>query len=112
MFWRLPRCPQTDQQAEKGMGQSGEHHGPFISQETWDTVQRLDKRLAELEMLVVATYEDKVKQAIHEAVCIQLMNRYEAERRDMLEWRTQPLAHLEATQEDKPATDGTLCEIV
>lgn len=38
----------------------------------------LDKRLAELEKLVVANYEDKVKGAIPEAVCAQLMKRYEA----------------------------------
>ena len=75
------------------------------------TLSGLDKRLAELEKLVVATYEDKVKQAIPEAVCIQLMNRYEAERRDKLEQRTQLMAQLEATQEDEQATDDWLTMI-
>lgn len=75
------------------------------------TLSGLDKRLAELEKLVVATYEDKVKQAIPEAVCIQLMNRYEAERRDKLEQRTQLMAQLEATQEDEQTTEDWLSMI-
>lgn len=37
------------------------------------TMDALDKRLAELEKLVVAAYEDKVKGAIPEAVCVQLL---------------------------------------
>lgn len=68
------------------------------------TLAALDKRLAELEKLVVSTYEDKVKGAIPEALCIQLLNRYEAERRDKLEQRTQ----LEAVQEDEQTTDSWL----
>lgn len=68
----------------------------------------LDKRLAELEKLVVATYEDKVRGTIPEAVCVQLMNRYEAERQEKLEQRTQFTAQLEATQEDEQAVDDWL----
>jgi hypothetical protein len=44
------------------------------------TMATLDNRLAELEKLVVAAYEDKVKGAIPEAVCVQLMKRYEDEK--------------------------------
>lgn len=68
----------------------------------------LDKRLAELDKLVLATYEDKVKGAMPEALCIQLMNRYEAERQEKLEQRTQLNAQLEACQEDKQAVDNWL----
>jgi hypothetical protein len=35
----------------------------------------MDKRLAELEKLVVSAYEDKVKGIMPEALCVQLMNR-------------------------------------
>ncbi len=46
------------------------------------TLTALDKRLAELEKLVVATYEDEVKGVMPEALCVQLLRRYEAERRE------------------------------
>ena len=72
------------------------------------TLAAVDKRLAELERLVVAAYEDKVKGVMPEALCVQLMNRYEAERRDKLEQRTQLTAQLEATQEDECAADEWL----
>ena len=71
----------------------------------------MDKRLAELEKLVVAAYEDKVKGIMPEALCVQLMNRYEDERRGKLEQRTQLTAQLEATQEDEQATDEWLAVI-
>ena len=73
----------------------------------------VDKRLAELEKLVVSAYEDKVKGIgiMPEALCIQLMNRYEDERRGKLEQRTQLTAQLEATQEDEQATDEWLAVI-
>ena len=75
------------------------------------TLTVVDKRLAELEKLVVAAYEDKVKGVMPEALCVQLMNRYEDERRDKLEQRTQLTAQLEATQEDEQATDEWLAVI-
>ena len=43
----------------------------------------------QLEKLVVSAYEDKVKGIMPEALCVQLMNRYEDERRGQLEQRTQ-----------------------
>ena len=49
------------------------------------TLAAVDKRLAELEKLVVSAYEDKVKGVMPEALCVQLMNRYEDERRSKLE---------------------------
>ena len=75
------------------------------------TMDALDKRLAELERLVVAAYEDKVKGAIPEAVCIQLLKRYEDERTKKLEQRTKLSAQLEACQEDEKATDDWLTMI-
>ena len=72
------------------------------------TLAALDKRLAELDNLVVAAYEDKVKGVMPEALCVQLLNRYEAERKDKLEQRTQLTAQLEAHREDECAADEWL----
>ena len=72
------------------------------------TMEALDKRLAELEKLVVAAYEDKVKGAIPEAVCVQLLKRYEDERTEKLEQRTKLSAQLEVCQEDEKAADDWL----
>ncbi len=43
-----------------------------------------------------------------EALCVQLLNRYEAERKDKLEQRTQLTAQLEAHREDECAADNWL----
>lgn len=75
------------------------------------TMTALDKRLAELEKLVVAAYEDKVKGAIPEAMCIQLLKRYEGERADKLEQRTKLSTQLEVCQEDEKAADNWLTMI-
>ena len=75
------------------------------------TMDALDKRLAELEKLVVAAYEDKVKGAIPEAVCVQLLKRYEDERAEKLEQRTRLSAQLETCQEDEKAADDWLAMI-
>ena len=52
-----------------------------------------------------------ILQHMPEALCVQLMNRYEDERRGKLEQRTQLTAQLEATQEDEQATDEWLAVI-
>lgn len=75
------------------------------------TMDALDKRLVELEKLVVAAYEDKVKGVIPEAVCVQLLKRYEDERMDKLEQRTKLSAQLEACQEDEKTADDWLMMI-
>ena len=75
------------------------------------TLTALDKRLAELDKLVLSAYEDKVKSAIPEAVCVQLMNRYETERREKQEQRVQVTAQLEACQEDEQSTDDWIALI-
>ena len=41
-----------------------------------------------------------------ESVCIQLLNRYEAERKDKLEQRSELSARLEVMSEDVQAVDG------
>ena len=69
------------------------------------TMDALDKRLTELEKLVFTAYEDKVKGAIPEAVCVQLLKRYEDERTEKLEQRTKLSTQLEACQEDEKAAD-------
>ncbi len=61
--------------------------------------------------LVVAAYEDKVKGAIPEAVCVQLPKRYEDERTDKLEQRTKLSAQLDDCQEDEKTTDDWLALI-
>ena len=75
------------------------------------TMDALDKRFAELEKPVVTAYEDKVKGVIPEAVCVQLLKRYEDERADKLEQRTKLSAQLELCQEDEKAADDWLAII-
>lgn len=65
----------------------------------------LDKRIAELDKLVVAAYEDKVAGRIPEALYIQFLTRYENERREKLAERTVLTAQLDARQEDKKSVD-------
>lgn len=65
----------------------------------------LDKRIAELDKLVVAAYEDKVAGRIPEALYIQFLTRYENERREKLAERTVLTAQLDARQEDEKSVD-------
>ena len=46
---------------------------------TRKTVKTVCKRLGKLEKLVQSTYEDRVKGLIPEAVCIELLNKYQTE---------------------------------
>ena len=64
------------------------------------TLTVVEKRLAELSRLTQAIYEDKVMGHIPEAVCVQLMNQYEAERTEKLEQRTHLSGELEAYQQE------------
>ncbi len=59
-----------------------------------------EKRLAELGKLVQAVYEDKVLGRIPEAVCVQLINQYEAERAEKLEQKGRLSGELEAYQQE------------
>jgi len=64
------------------------------------TLTAVEKRLAELGKLVQAIYEDKVMGRVPEAICIQLMNQYEAERAEKLEQKGRLSGELEAYQQD------------
>lgn len=69
------------------------------------SLSALDKRIAELDKLVVAAYEDKVAGHIPEALCIQFLTRYENERQEKLAERTALTAQLDARQEDEKSVD-------
>lgn len=60
----------------------------------------IEKRLAELGKLIQSIYEDKVMGRIPEAVCIQLMNQYEAERAEKLEQKSRLTDALETYQQE------------
>ena len=60
----------------------------------------IEKRLAELGKLVQAIYEDKVMGRVPEAICIQLMNQYEAERAEKLEQKGRLSGELETYQQE------------
>lgn len=68
----------------------------------------LDKRLAELEKLIQAAYEDKVMGRIPENVCIQLLNKYEAERTEKLERKKDISAKLAASRANEQSVDDWL----
>ena len=68
----------------------------------------LEKRLAELEKLIQAAYEDKVMGRIPEGVCINLLNKYEAERAEKLELKKELSAKLAASQESEKSVDDWL----
>lgn len=68
----------------------------------------LDKRLAELEKLIQAAYEDKVMGRIPEGVCIQLLNKYEAERTEKLEHKKDISAKLAASRANEQSVDDWL----
>ncbi len=69
------------------------------------TLTSVEKRLKEIDKLVVSTYEDKVKGAIPEAICVQLMRRYEDERLDKLEQKTELIAKAEALKQSETEAD-------
>ena len=69
---------------------------------------QLRKRLAELERLVQSTYEDKVKGLIPEAVCIELLNKYQTERTE----KAAQLEELERRIEDSQTVQNDVQEWV
>ena len=60
--------------------------------------------MAELEKLIAAAYEDKVKGAIPEAVCVELLNKYQAERTE----KADQLKALEQQMEDTKAVENNV----
>lgn len=75
---------------------------------TRKTVKAIRKRLGELEKLVQSTYEDKVKGLIPEAVCIELLNKYQTERTE----KTARLMELEQQIEDSQTVQNDVQEWV
>ncbi len=69
------------------------------------TLVATEKRLSELERLVMSAYEDKVKGAIPEALCVQLLHRYEDERLEKLEQKAELTARIEAMEQVESDTD-------
>ena len=63
------------------------------------TTKALNKRLTELEKLIAATYEDKVKGLIPETVCVELLNKYQAERNEKTAQLKELERQLDTTQE-------------
>ena len=68
----------------------------------------LDKRLAELEKLVQAVYEDKVMGRIPEAICVKLLKQYEAERAEKLESKQKLSAKIAESAADTKSIDDWL----
>ena len=68
----------------------------------------IDKRLAELDKLIQAAYEDKVMGRIPESVCINLLNKYESERSEKLERKKELSAKLAASEESEKSVDDWL----
>lgn len=75
---------------------------------TKKNVKAIRKRLGELEKLVQSTYEDKVKGLIPEAVCIELLNKYQTERAE----KTAQLRELERQIEDSQTVQNDVQEWV
>lgn len=69
------------------------------------TLTATEKRLSELEKLVISAYEDKVRGAIPEAVCVQLLNRYESERLEKMEQKAEISAKIESLEQTENGTD-------
>jgi len=71
-------------------------------------IKTLNKRLSELEKLLQSVYEDKIKGKIPEAVCIELMNKYQTERTE----KSAQLKELEQKIEDNQAVQNDVQEWV
>lgn len=69
------------------------------------TLTATDKRLTELDKLMQSVYEDKVRGSIPEAFCIQLMHKYEDERKEKLLQKADLIAKIEAMREADSGTD-------
>ena len=68
----------------------------------------IDKRLAELEKLIQAAYEDKVMGRIPEGVCVNLLNKYESERAEKLDCKKELTAKLSTSEENEKSVDDWL----
>ena len=65
----------------------------------------IGKRLPELDKLIQSAYEDKVLGRIPESVCVNLLNQYEAERREKQERHKELTGQLAASRETESSVD-------
>ena len=68
----------------------------------------IGKRLPELDKLIQSAYEDKVLGRIPESVCVNLLNQYEAERREKQECRKERTEQRAARLETESSVDAWL----
>ena len=68
----------------------------------------IGKWLPDLDKLIQPAYEDKVLGRIPESVCVNLLNQYEAERREKQERRKELTEQLAARLETEPSVDAWL----
>ena len=68
----------------------------------------IGKRLPELYKLIQSAYEDKVLGRIPESVCVNLLNQYEAERREKQDRRKELTEQLAASRETESSVDAWL----
>ena len=71
-------------------------------------VKAISKRLPELDKLIMSAYEDKVLGRVPESVCIQLLNQYEAERREKQNRRRELTEQLAVSRENEKSADAWL----
>lgn len=68
----------------------------------------IGKQLPELDKLIQSAYEDKVLGRIPESVCVNLLNQYEAERREKQERHKELTGQLAASRETESSVDAWL----
>ena len=68
----------------------------------------IGKRLPEPDKLIQSAYEDKVLGRIPESVCVNLLNQYEAERREKQERYKELTGQLAASRETESSVDAWL----
>ena len=68
----------------------------------------IGKRLPELDKLIQSAYEDKVLGRIPESVCVNLLNQYEAERREKQKRYKELTGQLAASRETESSVDAWL----
>ena len=68
----------------------------------------IGKRLPELDKLIQSVYEDKVLGRIPESACVNLLNQYEAERREKQERHKELTGQLATSRETESSVDAWL----
>ena len=71
-------------------------------------LKTIGKRLPELDKLIQSVYEDKVLGRILESVCVNLLNQYEAERREKQERHKELTGQLATSRETESSVDAWL----